>query len=48
MFDMLFGDKTTKLKVVMAVGAAIVAVYEAATTIQDCRSENNENQENEK
>lgn len=43
MFNMIFNDKTTKFKVVMAVGAAVVAIYEAATTIKDYRSENKEN-----
>jgi thiamine monophosphate synthase len=39
MFSVIFGDKTTKIQVLMAVGAAVVAVYEAITTIKDYQEE---------
>lgn len=39
MLNAIFGDKTTKLQVVMALGAAVVAVYEAITTINEYKKE---------
>lgn len=45
MFKAIFGDKTTKIQVVMALGAAVVAIYEAITTIKDYQEERNDSNE---
>lgn len=45
MINALFGDKTTKLQVAFAVGAAIVAIYEAITTVKDYKEEREDSNE---